>query len=103
MYTCQVCGFKGNEAHHIHPIYLGGADEMNNMVCLCKDCHKHAPNQPDKFLAYQKTGGRRRMMVYGAAILELRKNPLLDIKEGLEITDRVYASLCEMSIMDEND
>lgn len=55
-FTCQDCGkfhaFINNysmvipiddgklEVHHILPVSFGGGDEPNNLLTLCKDCHK---------------------------------------------------------------
>lgn len=38
---CLICGFKQQlEAHHIIPQYLNGKDTQENIVTLCKHCHK---------------------------------------------------------------
>ncbi|HIE25429.1 MAG TPA: hypothetical protein EYP74_05440 [Anaerolineales bacterium] len=45
---CQIC--NGDriqiredefyaEAHHIHPRGLGGDDKLENMICVCPNCH----------------------------------------------------------------
>lgn len=55
---CQCCGCgDGCEVHHIEPLFLGGADEVNNAICLCTTCHNDAPDNPERFLAYQRSGG----------------------------------------------
>jgi len=55
---CQCCGCAdGSEVHHIEPLFLGGADEVNNAICLCRSCHKIAPDNPNKFLEFQRSGG----------------------------------------------
>ena len=39
--TCQQCGCPDNLiAHHIIPKNVGGEDELNNLVALCRKCHK---------------------------------------------------------------
>ena len=53
--TCQDCGKflaiqnefgvyipaeNGAEVHHILPVSQGGTDNPNNLITLCKDCHK---------------------------------------------------------------
>jgi hypothetical protein len=46
-YTCAICGFRqmrGNgdpyaEAHHLHPLGLGGPDVAENMLVLCARHH----------------------------------------------------------------
>ena len=56
---CQCCGFVYDhvEAHHIHWIEQGGADDLSNLVSLCRQCHKNVPMDADKFLQYQRQGG----------------------------------------------
>ncbi len=41
-YACQICGKTGGklEVHHIVFKKQGGSDRMDNLVCLCKDCHE---------------------------------------------------------------
>ncbi|WP_121821072.1 HNH endonuclease [Halostella salina] len=46
-YTCQHCGAKGGQngdtelhAHHIVPKSRGGSHHLNNLVTVCRDCHK---------------------------------------------------------------
>lgn len=46
-YTCQHCGAKGGpkgetelHAHHIVPKSRGGGHHLNNLVTVCRDCHK---------------------------------------------------------------
>ena len=42
---CEMCYKAGrmtlmDEVHHIVPVAQGGGDEPENLVTLCKDCHK---------------------------------------------------------------
>lgn len=41
-YTCQICGEKDSklEVHHIQFRSKGGSNMMDNLVTLCRDCHK---------------------------------------------------------------
>ena len=45
-YTCQVCGKKHTrlEVHHIIYRSQGGTNDENNLITLCKDCHKDIHN-----------------------------------------------------------
>lgn len=53
-YTCQVCGFKGNNgyitAHHIKNFayYLKLRFEVSNGITLCKTCHSLTDNYKGK-------------------------------------------------------
>ncbi len=38
--TCRRCGCFGVEVHHIIPIKNGGVDTPENLVLLCKGCHR---------------------------------------------------------------
>ena len=41
--VCRNCGKEGDsseiEAHHIIPVCVGGSNEDENLVLLCKSCH----------------------------------------------------------------
>lgn len=44
--TCRLCGLSGQEyietldVHHIQEVFLGGTDDINNLLCACTVCHK---------------------------------------------------------------
>ena len=41
LYTCQICGSTENvEGHHIINFQFGGAANVDNIVALCRNCHK---------------------------------------------------------------
>lgn len=41
LYTCQICGSTDHvEGHHILNYQYGGAANVDNIVTLCKKCHK---------------------------------------------------------------
>ncbi len=53
-YICQKCGFEGEslsdlEIHHINPHFKGGDDSPSNLITLCFDCHRCAPNSKEQF------------------------------------------------------
>lgn len=42
--TCECCGHlvrntRMIELHHIKPVEYGGADELDNFACVCRNCH----------------------------------------------------------------
>jgi|SRR3989344_1429909 len=58
-FTCQKCKLRDKtgmklEAHHIIPIYLGGKDELDNIITLCFDCHKFVPDREEEFDEYME-------------------------------------------------
>ena len=40
-YTCQYCGerYNGLNAHHIIALSKGGKNYLNNLICICDQCH----------------------------------------------------------------
>ena len=39
-FKCRQCGQRGRlEAHHIVPLWKGGADTIDNLLTLCRNCH----------------------------------------------------------------
>ena len=37
---CELCGsVRGLEIHHIVPVSVGGTDDKENLLCVCKKCH----------------------------------------------------------------
>jgi len=52
-HCCQKCGYELDlEIHHITPIFLNGRNEVNNLITLCKNCHKYCPDEYKLFLRY---------------------------------------------------
>ncbi len=56
-FTCQKCKFydlSGSklEAHHMKPLCFGGEDKLFNLITLCSDCHRFAPNKEKEFREY---------------------------------------------------
>ncbi len=40
-YVCQICGSRYcAEGHHVIDYQFGGAPDKNNIVTLCRNCHK---------------------------------------------------------------
>ncbi|CDQ22631.1 HNH endonuclease [Halobacillus karajensis] len=56
---CVICGLEAQlEVHHKLAIHNGGGAEEENLVTLCKPCHKHAPETGiDDFEEYRKSPG----------------------------------------------
>jgi|SRR5215510_4836418 len=47
-YTCQQCKTKlaknKLDVHHIIPIRSGGSDKLDNLITLCRKCHRQLEN-----------------------------------------------------------
>lgn len=40
-YTCQICGSTENtEGHHIIDFQFSGSSKTDNIITLCRECHK---------------------------------------------------------------
>jgi len=46
-WTCEKCGVKdyGAEVHHIIPRCEGGTDNKENLIVLCRKCHREETNK----------------------------------------------------------
>jgi hypothetical protein len=91
---CQCCGRDESqsgkmEVHHIHPHYIGGEESLNNLITLCSICHRDAPNNPDNFLAYQRSGGRIWQWRLSALIISGLGNPEIEKLTLKELWERV--------------
>ena len=43
---CRYCKKRATDIHHLIFKSLGGKDEINNLIALCRDCHNRAHNEP---------------------------------------------------------
>jgi hypothetical protein len=54
-FTCQFCGKKGaTEVHHIIPKRIKINNSPDNLITLCKSCHRKVEYLTDKYLAEGK-------------------------------------------------
>ena len=37
---CKRQGLKRVEVHHLKHLHEGGTDDLENLICLCYDCHR---------------------------------------------------------------
>lgn len=100
---CQCCGFLGKEVHHIKPVYLGGKAEDSNLITLCSECHRFAPNDEEDFLDYQKSGGAVWQRLAGNYLQEIAEddpNACIGdlLKEVLEARRNVFTKAYSESI-----
>ena len=70
LHICRACGMKASEVHHILPLIYGGRDEEDNMISLCSECHRKAPNDPAEFEKYINQGGSVLPAVYGRTLID---------------------------------
>ncbi len=60
-YTCQGCGRKGlgwrPDVHHISPYRISFSHDQENLICLCRSCHKVAESYCKELWGGRKFGG----------------------------------------------
>lgn len=81
--TCQICGEKADEVHHINPKYLGGSNHPDNLICLCSTCHFYIPDDYSKFDEYASTAktGKGFAFLYSLEQYGLLDKFLLKVQE----------------------
>jgi hypothetical protein len=58
---CQICKIMpADETHHIKWVADGGTNEKQNLIDVCHECHRYAPNDPSLLEKYLANSG-----VYG--------------------------------------
>ncbi len=68
-YTCQICGLRDPEimeVDHVKPksLFPELANDLNNMVVLCPNCHKRKTNRERKMKLYSPKKGREQLEQY---------------------------------------
>jgi hypothetical protein len=54
---CQACEMQpASEVHHIKARVDGGKDNEENLIDLCRDCHKHASDNIRQFVNAKGSG-----------------------------------------------
>ena len=43
--SCEICGNKGVDLHHINGRIGKDSDDVENIICLCRGCHEDAHNE----------------------------------------------------------
>lgn len=72
-YTCQNCGLRANQVHHIIPRKHGGTDKLENLTSLCETCHQenHDFLRPEGYKP--KTSGKTQKQMRALRKRELRQ------------------------------
>lgn len=118
-YTCEKCGYtpstdKANriEAHHVVPITFDGEDTKENIVILCKLCHKFVPTEvlPESIVNKESSGSmsvadnpaiREYFEEVTAEFISTNTPPMLDLYVfGMMATNKqVYAEVEDFSFI----
>jgi hypothetical protein len=66
---CARCKFPSNlEINHMRPVIYGGMNTFNNLIPLCHECHKYAPEGRAKCLEWVKVGYNPMIETYVSGI-----------------------------------
>jgi len=68
-FKCQYCGYTapdgrrwiGLEVHHVKPRCEGGTDDMDNLITLCKECHKKETGELLRRLGRRQSPDQKRL------------------------------------------
>lgn len=88
---CQACeAYPATEVHHIKARCAGGDDSEENLIDLCRECHRHAPDDIKSFVNV-KGSGVVSLYAIRETILELGMN--MDEKEMTRTILKVYRKI----------
>ena len=84
-YTCQYChGKRKNsrlEVHHIQYRHMGGSDDSDNLITLCRSCHKDVH---DGKITLPNVGKKKGTLKYATQMNSIRKQLSLAYPEAAE-------------------
>ena len=84
-YTCQYCHGKRKssrlEVHHIQYRHMGGADDSDNLITLCRSCHKDVH---DGKITLPKGGKKKGTLKYATQMNSVRKQLFLAYPDAIE-------------------
>src|SRR5574344_686567 len=85
-YTCQCCRTKKGtlNAHHIVYRSNGGADTLDNLITLCKECHKKLHDGKLKDFEAKLKGKKKGQLKHATQMNSIRKQLLIHYPEAIE-------------------
>ena len=85
-YTCQCCKTKKGtlNAHHIVYRSNGGADTLDNLITLCKECHNKLHDGELKDFETKLKGKRKGTLKHATQMNSIRKQLLRHYPEAVE-------------------
>lgn len=109
-YKCYVCESDSDiEVHHILKQSLGGNHDMNNLVTLCRSCHRSIETQDEDYAVKKciknarKNFGLKNDKVYNHLsnveflnIIELEAQTLFRLIYNKEDESELYLSICKV-------
>ena len=78
---CELCYAKDTklDVHHVVPVEEGGTDDQDNLICLCRHCHKviHTGNRYYKGMLNEYLYDRKRLREANKRTEEILKNKIV--------------------------
>jgi len=81
-FTCQKCGKvqKNLDVHHKNPWRQSKNDDLDNLVSLCRKCHREEESKIQKIIIASKTKVKNRIVVEYEDFIEIERR----MKKGVE-------------------
>ena len=85
-YTCQCCKTKKGTLHAHHIVYRSnnGADTLDNLIILCKECHEKLHDGKLKDFEARLKGKRKGTLKHATQMNSIRKQLLRHYPEAIE-------------------
>lgn len=98
-YTCQCCKTKKGTMHVHHIIYRsnGGSDKMDNLITLCKDCHKKLHDGLLREFESKLPSKRKGTLKYATQMNSIRIQLLKQYSEAIETFGYITKANRELS------
>ena len=78
---CELCYARDTklDVHHVIPVEEGGTDDQDNLVCLCRHCHKviHTGNRYYNNMLNEYLYDRKRLREAEKRTKEILKNKIV--------------------------
>lgn len=78
---CEICCAKDTklDVHHVIPVEEGGTDDQDNLICLCRHCHKviHTGNRYCNNMLRDYLYDRKRLREAEKRTEEILKNKIV--------------------------
>ena len=78
---CELCCARDTklDVHHVIPVEEGGTDDQDNLVCLCRHCHKviHTGNKYYNYMLNEYLYDRKRLREAEKRTEEILKNKIV--------------------------
>ena len=101
-YKCRCCGLKKGtlEVHHIIYKSKGGSDDLDNLITLCRKCHKDLHSSKLERFESKLSGKRKGNLKHATQMNSIRKQLLKYYSEAIETFGYITKANRELSVLD---